>query len=202
MNKTTSQKIHAVKRYKERYGVRLSNQIYSELIALVQSGAATTIIKQSNRVSIRQIEYKSQEYFFVYDRRRKTIVTFLTKEMVMETKVKKQDNIFELRQGQILVSPLGQCELISWDTVNKIATVELKNKQIEHYKFSALKPSLQQEEPLLIKFQENQTVKNPSHGIGTIITKAKGRNKFLVKFKGTEKALWIKEKDMTILNGA
>ena len=113
MNKTTSQKIHAVKRYKERYGVRLSNQVYSELIALVQSGAATTIIKQSNRVSIRQIEYKSKEYFFVYDRRRKTIVTFLTKEMVTETEVKKQENIFELKQGQTLISPLGQCELIS-----------------------------------------------------------------------------------------
>ncbi len=202
MNKTTSQKIHAVKRYKERYGVRLSNQVYSELIALVQSGAATTIIKQSNRVSIRQIEYKSKEYFFVYDRRRKTIVTFLTKEMVTETEVKKQENIFELKQGQTLISPLGQCELISWDTVNKIATVELKNKQIEHYKFSALKPSLQQEEPSIVEFQENQIIKNTSHGIGTIITKAKGRNKFLVKFKETEKALWVKEKDMTILNGA
>jgi hypothetical protein len=200
MNKTTSQKIHAVKRYKERYGVRLSNQVYSELIALVQSGAATTIIKQSNRVSIRQIEYKSKEYFFVYDRRRKTIVTFLTKEMVTETEVKKQENIFELKQGQTLISPLGQCELISWDTVNKIATVELKNKQIEHYKFSALKPLLQQEESSFVEFQENQIIKNTSRGIGTIITKAKGRNKFLVKFEDTNKALWIKEKEISLFN--
>lgn len=196
MNKKTSQKIHAIKRYKERFGTRLSNGVYFKLTALVRSGAATTIIKQSNRVSIRKIEFESKSYFFVYDRKRKTIVTFLTEEMVSETETKKQENIFQLKRGERLNSPLGECELVSWDTVNKIATVEFANKEIEHYKFSYLKPFSHNKNI----FKEEQTVNSHVYGIGTIITKAKGRNKFLVKFKETEKALWIKEKDMVIFN--
>jgi putative lipase involved disintegration of autophagic bodies len=77
--KRTDQKRHAKKRAEQRYGLNLNSKDYIKLCELAKK--AIILVKQSLTRSIRKIIYKDIEYFVVYDKSRKQIATFLTKEM-------------------------------------------------------------------------------------------------------------------------
>lgn len=73
--KTFNQRLHAKKRAFERYGLDLTNELYAELNTLAAS--ATVLERQSNRLTIRKIIFKTYPIRVVYDSHRKQIVTFL-----------------------------------------------------------------------------------------------------------------------------
>ena len=83
-SKAQSQSMHARRRANERLGIRLSDDDLRAIVAQVQSGQARFIEKQSRRISVFYTTFRDDGFFFVYDKQRQTIVTFLTKEMIAE----------------------------------------------------------------------------------------------------------------------
>ena len=83
-SKRQSQQSHLSRRLYERYGIRYSREIESAWIALIRSGNAHLIDKQSNRLSVFQIPVglgEGQDFInVVYDRSRGSIVTVLHPE--------------------------------------------------------------------------------------------------------------------------
>lgn len=80
-SKASSQEFHAKKRALERYGLDLSNNDLFEIIKNIKSGYAEHIQKQTNRLKLYKTLVKQTDVYVVYDKSRKTVVTFLTKEM-------------------------------------------------------------------------------------------------------------------------
>jgi hypothetical protein len=76
-NKHLSQKKHAIRRCGERLGITLTDNEYDNLVKTIQEGNATHHSKQSNRVSRFIITLHGEEVIVVYDKHRKTIVTFM-----------------------------------------------------------------------------------------------------------------------------
>lgn len=76
-HKRKAQQRHARRRASERLGVRLSKHDIAEICKQITSGKARLIEKQSNRVSVFEVMVAGQQTHAVYDRQRKTIVTFL-----------------------------------------------------------------------------------------------------------------------------
>ncbi len=195
MKKSTSQKIHAVKRHKERYGFSISESDYNAIVNLVKLGNSKFLFSQSNRTSFRTVSFNSKQYFIVYDKIRKTIVTFLTEEMVKET----QKKYLVLGRGKKVITPNQEIsKIVCWDQNKKIATTEtLLTKKIEHYRFNELKPYLEQEEKEVSKeipfqpssFEEGDKINTP-YGEGFIITKNTKRPRYLVKTV-SRGALWV-----------
>ena len=70
--------IHSQKRFKQRYNNIITEKQIGELIKDVQNGYCQPIAKVSNTVSV----FKSGEWIFVYDRKRKNVMTFLTEDMI------------------------------------------------------------------------------------------------------------------------
>ena len=76
MNKEQSQRIHARKRLRERFGIAISEEQYAQLVRNIQnSSKATFIRRQSQRVTLWEIEIEKKIMVAVYDKWRKTIVT-------------------------------------------------------------------------------------------------------------------------------
>lgn len=82
-DKAISQKIHALKRFRERYHYSLTNEQYKELCKMVMDGKTTIIERQSHRVSRRKATYNGLDIYFCYDHKRKKINTFLKPEWVL-----------------------------------------------------------------------------------------------------------------------
>lgn len=76
-NKADCQRIHATKRAKERFDLDLNSKDYDQLVNMIQKGKAKFLRKQSNRVSLFNVNFKEQDMDIVYDKNRKTVVTFL-----------------------------------------------------------------------------------------------------------------------------
>jgi uncharacterized protein YjhX (UPF0386 family) len=91
--KAKAQRLHAKRRGAERYGLNLSNDDLAQIVRLIQEGKATLIEKQSNRVTIFDVEmarcYNDEPHTctdctvrrvttrVVYDKERKQIASFL-----------------------------------------------------------------------------------------------------------------------------
>ena len=80
MNKTHSERIHAKRRAKERFGLELNRHQLRELVKQIQSGKAEHLETQSNRVSIKRVKFEGSFYTVAYDKNRQTIITFLPEE--------------------------------------------------------------------------------------------------------------------------
>jgi hypothetical protein len=82
-NKTKSKslEIHARKRLMERYGLKYSKTLVDALLNQVHNGKAVFLKKQSLRVTIWDALYGEIMIRFVYDKKRKAIVTFLSQDM-------------------------------------------------------------------------------------------------------------------------
>ena len=78
-NKSKQQRKHAKKRFAERVGINLHQDLFSKFVKMIQhhEAGARFIKKQSNRVSLWGIKIKEKEYRVVYDKIRKNIVTLL-----------------------------------------------------------------------------------------------------------------------------
>lgn len=84
-NKPTKKKrqykifLHAQKRAKSRYGLLLSKNEYKKLCKTVSS--LEDVKRQSNRVSIRYLNYKDYNIPIVWDKIRRLIITFLPEKI-------------------------------------------------------------------------------------------------------------------------
>lgn len=72
---------HAKRRAVQRFDISLSQDDIQEMIREIQNSQARFVLKQSHRVSLFEVTAKGKQLIAVYDRQRKTIVTFLTKDM-------------------------------------------------------------------------------------------------------------------------
>lgn len=79
-SKAKAQRHHAKRRAFERYGLQLNRAAYQALVAQIHSGQSVCVERQSLRIAVHRVVYEQQVYHVVYDRVRKTIVTFLPKE--------------------------------------------------------------------------------------------------------------------------
>jgi hypothetical protein len=84
-SKAESQRAHACRRASERYDLQLSDEKLASLVRQIMTGRAQFIEKQSNRVSIFQVDVEGRHAFVAYDKHRKSIITFLTHDMVKPT---------------------------------------------------------------------------------------------------------------------
>lgn len=77
MDKTTSLKIHAKNRAKERHGLNFNHLTRKFFLDEIKKGNSTFIKKESNRRTVHQIKYKEKFYLVIYDKLRGQIITFL-----------------------------------------------------------------------------------------------------------------------------
>lgn len=75
--KRKSQKVHAKRRFIQRFGLFLSDQQYEQIVRDIQSQKAQFIEKQSNRVTLWRVIVEDNEVVVVYDKERKSISTVL-----------------------------------------------------------------------------------------------------------------------------
>lgn len=72
---------HALRRAMERYGLHLTEQDLNLIRKAIQAGASQCVNKQTWRVSVHDLRYMDTDIRVVYDKERKSIVSFLTHEM-------------------------------------------------------------------------------------------------------------------------
>ncbi len=80
-NKARSEKKHARRRFAEHFDKELSNHDYDTLVKQIKDNKAEFVEKQSNRVSVFKVKTGDITAIAVYDKSRKTIITFITEEM-------------------------------------------------------------------------------------------------------------------------
>jgi len=80
-SKVQLEKRHAMRRYAQRFDQELTEQEYNLLIQQIQNQEAKFIEKQSNRVSIFEVNIHNECPIAIYDKLRQTIITFITKDM-------------------------------------------------------------------------------------------------------------------------
>ena len=78
--KITAERIHAKKRFLERYGLVFSKEVRLKFERLIRCHQSCIVEKQSNRISVHDVIYNGEVYRVVYDKNRKTIVTALPPE--------------------------------------------------------------------------------------------------------------------------
>lgn len=81
-DKYTCQKLHAQKRFRERYNKELLDSEYLELLEMV--GRSEHLGRVSRQKSLKTMLFKEQRIWFVYDKSEKTISTFLTQKQAIE----------------------------------------------------------------------------------------------------------------------
>lgn len=84
MIKTHSQRIHAKKRAKERYGLILNRHDLRAIVDDIHGGRFVLVERQSHRISVYDMVVKGTPVRLVYDHQRQTVVTFLPKETTCE----------------------------------------------------------------------------------------------------------------------
>lgn len=80
LNKKDAQFLHAFKRAAQRYELDFTKRMKQEIVSQIQSGDAEFIEKQSNRVSLFWVNINDKHCKVVYDKIRKSIVSFLPQE--------------------------------------------------------------------------------------------------------------------------
>lgn len=81
-SKARAQVSHALRRFKERFGITLYEHQYHDFIKQIQRGDAEFIDRQSHRVSRFWVKLDDQRFAVAYDKERQTIVTVLKPEWV------------------------------------------------------------------------------------------------------------------------
>ena len=78
ISKLKAERLHAKRRYKERFNISLSRKQLNDIISNIQNGKdAIFLCKQSNNFSKWIVNVKGNKAIAVYDKNRKQIVTFL-----------------------------------------------------------------------------------------------------------------------------
>jgi hypothetical protein len=84
MSNTKAQKRHARKRALERFDLDLADPDIQSLIRQIQTGKAPCLEKRSLRVGVFRVTIKDVTLAAVYDKNRKTIVTVMPLEWVVD----------------------------------------------------------------------------------------------------------------------
>ena len=84
LGKSWAQQKHAVRRASERYELAITADELAEIVKMIQHNQIITSEKQSNRVTIKKLIYKERIIRVVYDKIRKTVVSFLPLEGLNE----------------------------------------------------------------------------------------------------------------------
>jgi hypothetical protein len=74
------QRKHFRERALLRYGLDATREHQGNIIRMIQRGNAKFVNSRSNRTSVFQVDYLDREMLVVYDSKRKTLVTALSKE--------------------------------------------------------------------------------------------------------------------------
>jgi hypothetical protein len=80
-SKGYAQQRHAKTRCKQRFGFEPTNDMLKQWKNMIIKHKAKFVYKQSNRVTVWDLEYNGHELRVVYDKLRKTICTVLTRDM-------------------------------------------------------------------------------------------------------------------------
>ncbi len=80
MKKKESQRIHALRRSAERFGVGLGHKDSLGIVRDIQEGKARFVHRQSHRVSLWEIPYVDEKAVVAYDKKRKMVVTVIPAE--------------------------------------------------------------------------------------------------------------------------
>lgn len=75
--KEEAQKRHGKNRAKERFDIDLSDEDLARIIAQIKRGESEFVRRQSERLTLHRVVVGESNPVVVYDRKRKTIVTFL-----------------------------------------------------------------------------------------------------------------------------
>lgn len=81
MSKTEALRKHAKKRLAQRLGMTVNRHDLRAMVGLIQSNKAIFLERQSNRVTLWELEYGGEKFVAAYDKNRKVIITALTLEM-------------------------------------------------------------------------------------------------------------------------
>jgi hypothetical protein len=65
----------------DRFGIKLTDQLRNTLVKKIQACQGHCVEKQSNRVSVWDVNHEGHEFRLVYDKVHKTLVTFLKRDM-------------------------------------------------------------------------------------------------------------------------
>lgn len=99
MPKRVSQQIHARRRAIERLGLKLGPEDLERVAKFIQSGKAEFIERKSQRVSLHGVSLNGIDCVAVYDKFRKTVVTFLSREMVSKEHRRSRSELAAIRNG-------------------------------------------------------------------------------------------------------
>lgn len=80
--KKIKQRIHTKQRLEERYDLKLNRHDLKTLVSKIQRGDAKFLRRQSNRVTHWMVNYLGKKILLVYDKKRQSIITALTKNGV------------------------------------------------------------------------------------------------------------------------
>lgn len=80
--KERAQRRHAKERAFQRYGVWCTDQDLDFIVAQIQADEAKFVYRQSRRITLWDVEWADQTVRVVYDKTRKTVVTFLPPDTV------------------------------------------------------------------------------------------------------------------------
>ena len=75
--------IHAKNRAKERFGIDMNADVHREIVDIIQKNKAKFVQRQSNRVTIWDVDYRYYKLRVVYDKNRGQVVTFLNRDGYM-----------------------------------------------------------------------------------------------------------------------
>lgn len=86
-NKAVCQRAHAKKRLAQRFDLQINRFQIRDLVAQIQQGKTRLLEKQSNRISVQLVIYSERKLAVVYDKERKTIVTFLPDQYLIDRNI-------------------------------------------------------------------------------------------------------------------
>ena len=68
---------HARNRFQKRFDIRLNDNQYNQIVNRVKKGRASFVRRQSNRISLWDLDFEGQRIRVVYDKKTAAIVTAL-----------------------------------------------------------------------------------------------------------------------------
>jgi AraC-like DNA-binding protein len=83
---------HAKRRFQERFGMTLTQNIHEQMISDIRHGRAVFVQKQSNRVSVFDLTVEDTPVRVVYDKQRRSIATVLDPQTMPLREIEDDDD--------------------------------------------------------------------------------------------------------------
>lgn len=85
------QKIHAMRRAIERYGLPIGEHGLAEIVAKIRRGESEFVMNRTHRLSIHKVVYNGVDVIVMYDRNEHAVCTFLLEEHIDQYKKEIED---------------------------------------------------------------------------------------------------------------